>query len=329
MHSAFRATVAVAFSLLATSQLTADQPDSAVQPWHILIRPHNYDPIDPWEYTRRQGMLSPGMSATGPIWNRPTPLRQVRPAAVPEPPSVTKVAEPELVPLGYSVSGIPIVMHVYGRAAEPTLIFGGIHGDETNSAELARQLVEHLERHPEAYRDRCVAVIPVANPDGLARNSRTNARQVDVNRNFPARNWQPSTKGRYFGGESEASEPETRAIMRAVELLHPARIVTIHCITRGRHGNNYDGPGAKLAELMAARNRYRVLKSIGYPTPGSFGSWAGVDRQIPTITLELPHDLHGPDCWAENGEALLEAIRGDVSGRQVRPGDLDRSASAW
>ena len=32
---------------------------------------------------------------------------------------------------------------------------------------------------------------------------------------------------------------------------------------------------------------YPVEASIGYPTPGSFGTYAGIERQIPTITLEL------------------------------------------
>ena len=48
---------------------------------------------------------------------------------------------------------------------------------------------------------------------------------------------------------------------------------------------------------------------LGYPTPGSFGSWAGVDRQLPTITLELPSDAAGPVAWRENREALLSAIQ--------------------
>ena len=82
-----------------------------------------------------------------------------------------------------------------------------------------------------------------------------------------------------------------------------------HAITRGKHGNNFDGPAEELAQTMSRHNEYSVLKSIGYPTPGSFGSWAGIDRQIPTITLELPSDASGPIAWQENREALLSAIQ--------------------
>jgi murein peptide amidase A len=100
-----------------------------------------------------------------------------------------------------------------------------------------------------------------------------------------------------------------------VESLRPARIVSIHSITGDRYGNNYDGPADELARLMQTHNKYRVMKSIGYPTPGSFGSWAGVDRQIPTITLELPHDEPGPSCWERNREALLAVIRAAEVGK--------------
>jgi protein MpaA len=60
---------------------------------------------------------------------------------------------------------------------------------------------------------------------------------------------------------------------------------------------------------MAMHNVYPVKATIGYPTPGSFGSWAGIDLQIPVITLELPRDLPSEKAWEGNRDALLEAIR--------------------
>ena len=57
---------------------------------------------------------------------------------------------------------------------------------------------------------------------------------------------------------------------------------------------------------------YPVTTSIGYSTPGSFGTWAGVERGIPTVTLELPSHHSAKRCWADNRRALLE--REDASG---------------
>ncbi len=230
-------------------------------------------------------------------------------------PAATRPAEvlpalgPQTRQLGKSVLGLPIVGHFFGVTGPKTLIFAAIHGDEPNTAFVAHQLVEHLTKHSEAYRDRRVVVVPVANPDGLARGTRINARAIDLNRNFPAKNFAVGKKDRYFGGEQPASEPESQLLIELVESWQPDRIITLHAIPRGKHGNNFDGPAEELAKAMSRHNEYSVLKTIGYPTPGSFGSWAGIDRKLPTITLELPTDASGPTAWRENREALLSAIQ--------------------
>ena len=51
---------------------------------------------------------------------------------------------------------------------------------------------------------------------------------------------------------------------------------------------------------MTSHNGYPTMASIGYPTPGSLGSWAGIDRGIPIITLELPARETGPAAWERN-----------------------------
>jgi protein MpaA len=216
---------------------------------------------------------------------------------------------PQTRQLGKSVLGLPIVGHYFGTSGPKTLIFAAIHGDEANTAFVANQLVEHLTKNPDAYYSRRVAVLPVANPDGLARGTRTNAREIDLNRNFPAKNFAVGKKGRYFGGDEPASEPESQLLIQFIDDWKPDRIITLHSIARGKHGNNFDGPAEQLAETMSFHNQYAVLKSIGYPTPGSFGSWAGVDRKLPTITLEVPSDASGPNAWRDNRDALLSVIQ--------------------
>ena len=42
----------------------------------------------------------------------------------------------------------------------------------------------------------------------------------------------------------------------------------------------------KISEITG----YPVKPSIGYPTPGSFGTWAGLEKKIPGITLELDEE---------------------------------------
>ena len=89
-----------------------------------------------------------------------------------------------------------------------------------------------------------------------------------------------------FGGGSAGSEPETVAIMQTIERLQPRLIISVHSMDVPC--NNYDGPAQRIAEMMSRHNGDAAKSNIGYPTPGSLGTWTGIDRQIPMITLELP-----------------------------------------
>lgn len=209
--------------------------------------------------------------------------------------------------IGRSVEGRPIQLYASGESMSPRIVvLAGMHGDEPKSVSIARLFIERLQADELAGDTASWAIVPIVNPDGYQRRKRRNARGVDINRNFPTHNWcHASPRGRMYGGGKPASEPETRAVIRLIDRLHPARIVTIHSIGRGRFCNNYDGPARSEAQRMHRCNGYPVTKSIGYPTPGSFGTWVGGERKIPTITLELPSHHSAKRCWADNLWALL------------------------
>ena len=213
--------------------------------------------------------------------------------------------------VGRSVEGRAIDAYAFpGPATHTVLVLGGFHGDEPKGVFVARRWIDLL-RADRSASDHCRwVVVPLVNPDGYAKRKRRNAHQVDINRNFPTLNWtRTSRRSRMYGGPSPACEPETRAVMAVVKRFRPTRIVTIHSIGADRHCNNYDGPGRALALAMRRHNRYPVTASIGYPTPGSFGAWAGGERNIATITLELPSKLSLKRCWDDNRRALLCVAR--------------------
>ena len=189
---------------------------------------------------------------------------------------------------------------------------GGVFAAITAAAKLGPRgevTLYELTAHPQSAGGVPVVVIPVANPDGLAADTRTNAHHVDCNRNFPATNWNPHAHSRNSnGGKQSASEPETNAIMQTIERLNPRLIISVHSIGENRQCNNYDGPAKEIADLMSRYNGYPSTATIGYPTPGSLGSWAGIDRKIPMITLELPHNLPAAQAWPNNRAAVLAAI---------------------
>ncbi|UCG15104.1 MAG: DUF2817 domain-containing protein [Phycisphaerales bacterium] len=220
--------------------------------------------------------------------------------------------------LGYSVQGRPIDAYSYGWGADPVLVFGGFHGNEKASVHVAEKLIALLQGNSALPAGRSVVIVPNVNPDGYERNSRQNARGVDLNRNFPAANWKASEPGNSsHGGSAPLSEPEAQIVLDLVGELKPSLIISIHSISRNRQCNNFDGPGRAVARRMATRNGYPVKASIGYATPGSFGTWAGKELQIPTVTLELPRPADANQCWADNRGALMAAFQGPLDDRAL------------
>lgn len=186
--------------------------------------------------------------------------------------------------IGYSVKNRSIAAHVFGEGKKKVLMIGGIHGDELSGADLARLLVYSYKNKP-ANANLTVMIVPEANPDGLISRTRVNSRGVDINRNFPSKSWLPDfEKPRYNPGLNPASEPETKILMKLIESFSPNLIITFHaplnCV-------NWDGPAAQIAAILSGFNHYPLCESLGYETPGSLGQFAGKDRQIPVVTIEL------------------------------------------
>ena len=205
-----------------------------------------------------------------------------------------------------SVEGRPIYFFEFGEGDSTTLIFGGFHGSEISGVQLVYRFAEYLYQEPQVELTSRVIIVPVLNPDGLVKASRTNARGVDINRNFPTANWSDKHKAKKnFPGPFPASEPETQAVIALLEKFTPQRIISVHAPLEVV---NYDGPALALATEMAKYNAYPVDSDIGYATPGSFGTYVGKERSIPTITLELPRHLTEAG-WEKNRDALLAAIK--------------------
>ena len=192
--------------------------------------------------------------------------------------------------------------------AETVLLIGVFHGDEPEGEVLIHKLMEEMEivtslpmgtPHNDIGR---ILFIPCLCPDGKELKTRTNANGVDLNRNFPTQNWALSgEKDIYYSGDSPASEIETRFLMEVIEEFEPARILAIHAPYKVV---NFDGPAQELAREMSELNGYPVQEHIGYATPGSFGTYVGIERNIPTITLELPENECIEKLWEDNREAF-------------------------
>jgi len=164
------------------------------------------------------------------------------------------------------------------------LIIGVVHGDEYQGKTLIENYLKTLSNTKNR-----MLFIPCLNPDGLELKTRANSNDIDINRNFPTKNWvREPFASEYFGGESPASEIETKFVIDVLDEFCPHLILTLHAPYKVV---NYDGPAKEIAEKISEIINYPVQSDIGYPTPGSFGTYAGIERNIPTITLELDEEI--------------------------------------
>ena len=209
---------------------------------------------------------------------------------------------PQQLIAGRSVENRPVMYYVLGRGPEVVFILSTIHGDEPAGTPLVKKLADYLQQQRKFLEGHTVVLMPLANPDGLARNTRQNAKGVDLNRNFASQN---RINNEEFG-LTPLSEPEAYIIEQLIRQFNPDRIVSIHqpygCI-------DYDGPGQMLANHMAKYCDLPV-KKLG-ALPGSLGSFAGETLGIPTITFEMLENdskLDSEILWNMYGNALLAAI---------------------
>ena len=238
-----------------------------------------------------------------------------------------------------SVKGHPLLWKTYGveknvKEKDNTLILCGVHGDEITPIKFCFDIIKHLdkvvEKNPSIFKDNIVVVAPTANPDSFfkSRPTRTNANGIDINRNFPTKDFYANAikrwRNRYraqkrrYPGKKAMSEPETIFQVNLIKRYQPDKIISVHAPLTML---DYDGPSNRIQGgnigtranqlLIQMSEKARGYRIKNYPFfTGSLGNYAGNEKNIPTYTLELPtsdardHRKH----WKRFGKAIHSAI---------------------
>ncbi|MCS6972709.1 MAG: M14 family zinc carboxypeptidase [Leptospiraceae bacterium] len=192
--------------------------------------------------------------------------------------------------------------------AENVYLIAAQHGDERNTTRVLEYFLREVRQLSRDYRnERRILIIPLYNPDGYKKKKRLSAEDIDLNRDFPTKD----------GAKENPQAPETRAFLRLLDRYPPMIIYNLHQPFRVILA---DREYRKLAEPFAKLSDYPLGEDVGYPTPGSLGTY-GRENGIPVITVELARSMKkaaAPFIFEEVRLALFHAAFGCIPRQAYR-----------
>lgn len=209
--------------------------------------------------------------------------------------------------IGRSVQGRPLRLRRLGTGPRKVLWIGGIHGNEPEGVVATNALPQAFEASG-LTKAVTLLVLEDANPDGRAARTRTNAHGVDLNRNFPAPNFDAHNPE--YGG-SPLSQPESKALDDLIVAERPVLVIACHSWL-GASFVNYDGPTQTLAQRFSRLSgmALRPSNALGEATPGSLGSWLSQNLGTAVLTLEWQRGSDPTRDWQQTNAAVLAALSG-------------------
>ena len=183
------------------------------------------------------------------------------------------------------------------------LLIGGVHGNESEGVSFMVEFCRNVDFLNIKHN---LCLVPVLNPDGMLAHERRNANGVDLNRNLPTKDWTSKVaEEKYFPGTEACSEPENKYLIELINDFKPDFIISFHS---WKPMINMNGPAEKFAEVMRQYLNMIITDDIGYPTPGSLGTYTGWERKIPTITLEFERGVELESIYPYAKEGILASF---------------------
>ena len=173
--------------------------------------------------------------------------------------------------IGRSVENRPMYSFSVGEGENTVLVVGGIHaGAEYNSFDIVSKLLKYyLGVESGVLEDVQLVFVPVVNPDGIANNTRTNAHDVDLNRNWSTDDWKEDTyhpdsgTSEGAGGDKPLSEPETIALNSLITSINPD-ITIVFYSQAGSVEDNDVGIAHNIAALYSKAADYKHIDEWTY-----------------------------------------------------------------
>lgn len=203
--------------------------------------------------------------------------------------------------IGTSAEGRPITAYRAGEKGKPVvMVVATMHGEENFGQYVARGLLEGRK-----IKGVDLWVVPVLNPDGLAKDRRWIAGGVDLNRNFPHR-WIP----RANSGPRPASGQETRVIMTFLNRVKPRYLVSWHQPLIGVDSYAVKDRGLmnRLSDGLDIEVRYLDCRGSCH---GTMTGWYNTKHRGAAITVEYGATARSLRTMkGRDANAVLKAIGG-------------------
>lgn len=223
-------------------------------------------------------------------------------------------------------------------ARKKLVIDAAIHAREWKNTQVlmrqAEEILREYKEHKNRFRNVCVYLIPMDNPDGVTisqygyrgirnkklqekvkkighfRTWKNNARGVNLNNNFPAgfsKKKKKKPDAISYPGKKAGSEKETKALMKFIETVKPDTVINLHStgsilywdfnVVGELHQKQYN-----LARKIRSYNHYRMMpKGASTDGRGGFADWLVYKKKLPSVTIEtgsvvcpLPHSQYAP-----------------------------------
>jgi len=172
--------------------------------------------------------------------------------------------------LGQSVENRPIYSLTIGHGATKVLLWSQMHGNESTTTKALFDLMSvfHDSNALNTILDACtLTIVPILNPDGAERYTRSNANAVDLNRDA-----------------QELSQPESKILRTLFDALSPDYCLNLHG-QRTIFGAGANGQPATLSFLTPAEDDNRTV------TDSRKASMAVIASIFTDLKDELPNAI--------------------------------------
>lgn len=247
---------------------------------------------------------------------------------------------------GRPVHGIEITENAARRDGKPVLLITGMHhGNEWASGEVTMEFGLDLAHNygrdrqiTELLRKARVVLVPIVNVDGFVLNTRRNAANVDMNRNYGF-GWGESAP---YEGPAPWSEPESRNIRDLISSRQVTTFLTMHTCEgsilypplQHKAGLPQDIDAFRsFAGAMGEQNGYfNSTSADDYETTGEAIDWSyyatrglGVTVEVCSTPLTLPHTFQTLviDQYLGTNGYQGKGIRGSFITALEQAGDRD------